>query len=254
MAIDGGLSAVGAIAGETKGEEKNFDSSTSKDKVDEFFRDTAGDMSLPGLINDGSTLIGSIARGLFGKKTRTSTKVNVKDSGWSLTKTWNQPQFDIIRYGIGLRELTIAQFTYVPVSEVVSKPWLSPKEISKISLIVDQFIPPQFSPGTQYIEYYIKPDIEETEWTRINPLSLPTIFESGGSIIPRIISFNTEKPINSRLEDSYIITKQPVKAVRFRAVLKRPEVLEDDTISASSYTPILKSYRLIINTKEALGV
>lgn len=190
----------------------------------------------------GSTL-GAFAP-LFGKKVERSGKVTIEDSGWSLVKTWNQPEFDIIRYAIGIKDLTVASFTYTTISEVVSKPWISPKEIIKVTLLIDQFIPPNFPPGT-FIEYYVKPDIESSDWIRINSMNSPTQYQEDGTIVPRIITFNSEKPVSSRIEESYLTTKEPVKSVRFRAVLKRPDNLD-------SYSPILKSYRLKFNLRNGL--
>lgn len=181
---------------------------------------------------------------LLGKKVEQSGTVKVEDTGWTLVKTWNQPEFDIIRYAIGIKDLSIASFTYTPISEIVSKPWVSPKEIIKVTLFVDQFIPPNFPPGT-FIEYYIKPDLKDSDWTRINSLNSPTQYKEDGTIVPRIITFNTEKPVSSRIEESYITTAEPVKSVRFRALLKRPDSLD-------SYSPILKSYRLNFNLRNGL--
>jgi hypothetical protein len=203
---------------------------------------------LGGLLSSG---IGSAVGSLFGKKKKTSTSIETTETGWNVTKLWNQPQFDIIRYAIGIKELGISQFNYAVTSEIVSIPWTSPKEITKVVVKVDQFVPSIFPPGN-YIEYYVKPNTEESEWTRINPLDLPTIFDESGSIVPRVINFNTEQPLSSRLEDSYVLTDAPVKEVVFKAVLKRPEALENTSAAADGYSPILKSYRLVMTPKNGL--
>ena len=174
---------------------------------------------------------------------------SIQESGWSIVRQWPQAQFDIIRYAIGIRSLILSQFTYETVSEVISQPWSSPKEIQKVTLLVDQFIPKVFPVGPAYIEFYVKPDAEDLEWTRINPVGLPTRYdEASGKIVPRIISFNTEMPIDSRLEDAYITTPAPVRAVRFRALLKRPTDIEE----AEAYSPVLKSYRLLLHPRGGL--
>ena len=189
------------------------------------------------------SVLGTFAA-LFGKKVEKSGNIKIEDSGWQLVKTWNQPEFDLLRYAIGIKDLAISTFTYVNVSEVVSTPWVSPKEILKVTLTVDQFIPNNFPPGV-YIEYYIKPDTKDADWIRINSLNSSTQYKEDGTIVPRIITFNTEKPISSRIEESYITTKEPVKSIRFRALLKRPESLE-------GYSPILKSYRLSFSLRNGL--
>lgn len=190
------------------------------------------------------TTLGSLLTPLFGKKVERSGTLKIEDSGWSLVKTWNQPEFDIIRYAIGIRDLSVASFVYTTISEVVSKSWVSPKEIIKVTLLIDQFIPPNFPPGN-YIEYYIKPDIENTDWVRINSMNSPTQYQEDGTIVPRIITFNSEKPVSARIEESYLTTKEPVKSIRFRAIIKRPDNLD-------SYSPILKSYRLKFNLRNGL--
>lgn len=192
-------------------------------------------------------LLGSIGNALFGKKTTQNVNLTVTDSGYSVTKIWNEPQFDIVRYAIGIKELTISQFSYEVVSEIISKPWSSPKPIHKINLMVDQFVPSEFPPGN-YIEYYIKPDTEDSNWIRINPLSVTSAYSSDGSIVPRIITFNSEKPINSLLEESYIVTTSPVRSIRLKVVLKRPQ----DIPEAESLTPILRSYRILITPVNGL--
>ena len=186
-----------------------------------------------------------VINALFGKKTTTSTTVDVKESGWTVVKSWAQPEFDLIRYAIGIKEVTAASYSYAVTSEFISKPWSSPKEVIKLRVFVDQFIPPQFPPGS-YIDYYVRPDIQGSDWIRINPMELPTQFNEDGSVVARIISFNTEKPIGARSEEMYITTKEPVKAVRFRGVMRRP------IDSLDAYTPILKSYRLLLTPKNGL--
>ena len=244
LAIDGGLTSAKQIAGETEAKESTTDSSkTKKSPIDNIVNSTADVLS--NIFGDLPSAAAGVARSLFGKKITTDTKVDVKESGWTLTKVWNQPQFDIIRYAIGVKELTVAQFTYEQVSEFVSKPWSSPKPIIKVTSVVDQFIPGEFPPGT-YIKYYVRPNIDDAEWIQINPIGLPSIFNEDGTILPRIINFNTERPLSSGLEESYIITSKPVKDVVFRAVISRPDQLEGTTASPDGYSPVLRSYRLLL--------
>lgn len=204
------------------------------------------------LLGSSGSLTGGLIDYLFGKSSKTDVNLEVIDSGWSLIKTWNEPQFDIIRYAIGIRDIILTQFTYKVVSEIITTSWTSPKEIQKINLIVDQFIPSEFPISGNYIEYYIKPDIKETEWTRINPLDLVSQYDSTGKIIPRIITYNTERPVNSNLEESYITTKEPVKSIKLRIVLKRPSGTLPNGIDPASYTPMVRSYRLLITPRGGL--
>jgi hypothetical protein len=243
LAINGGLDTVGNVAGETEAKSSTEDQpgSTKSGGFLSYF--DKGLFALTGLP--------SIVNSLFGKKVSTSTKIDTKESGWTVSKTWLQPQFDIIRYAIGIKELTVAQFTYKETSEFISVPWSSPKEITKASVVVDQFIPPIFPAGT-YIKYYIRPNVSTSDWIQINPLGLSSVFNEDGIVVPRIINFNTEKPISASFEDAYIVTPEPVKDLIFRAVMSRPAALENTTASPVGYTPILRSYRLLMYPKDGL--
>lgn len=252
LAIDGGLTSAKEIAGETEGSQETTQNQNINKSLVDKFHDKAGDiMNSIFLVSDLPPGIGDLARSLFGKKITTDVKMDIKESGWTLTKVWNQPQFDIVRYAIGIKDLNISQFTYEEVSEIVSTPWISPKEIVKVVLNVDQFIPNIF-PAGNYITYYIKANIADSEWIQINPIGLPSVFKEDGSIVPRIINFNTERPLTSRLEDGYFTTSAPVKEIVFRAVLTRPNSLDETTADASGYSPVLKSYRILMTPKESL--
>lgn len=245
LAINNKLTTARKIAGETE-------ATTQENNNDSFTRNRAA--KIEDAVNQAIDPIGILPGGLpgiGGKRTSKNVKQTIKDSGWSVTKVWRQPQFDIIRYAIGIKELTVAQFTYEPVSEFISIPWASPKEIIKVVLNVDQFIPKVFPPGV-YTEFYVKPNIENYDWIRINPLGTPTVFKEDGTIVPRIVNFNVEKPISSRLEDNYIYTEEPVREILFRAILKRPDALEGTTATADGYSPILKSYRLLMTPRNGL--
>jgi len=251
LAIDGGLTTARSIAGETESKETKTDSKKINTSLQDKVINAGADV-LSNIFGDLPSTMAGVARSLFGKKITSETTVDVKESGWTLTKIWNQPQFDIIRYAIGIKELTVAQFTYEQVSEFVSKPWSSPKDIIKVTSIVDQFIPSIFPVGT-YIKYYVKPNIEDADWTQINPIGLPSVFNDDGTIVPRIINFNTERPLSSGLEESYIITSQLVREIVFKAVLSRPSQLEGTTASADGYSPILRSYRLLMYPTNGLS-
>lgn len=249
LAVNGGLTTAKDVAVETTSKESQVNSQQFKEGrlpglLGEFHITSA-------IFNDLPPGLGDLARSLFGKKTTKDININTKESGWSVSKVWNQPQFDVIRYAIGIKELTIAQFTYEKVSEIISIPWISPKEVIKVTVTADQYIPSIFPPG-DYISYYVKPNIENADWIRINPLGTPSVFNEDGSIVPRIINFNLEKPLTARLEESYITTDQPVKEVIFRAVLTRPDTIEGNTNDPSGYSPVLKSYRLLMTPRNSL--
>lgn len=178
-----------------------------------------------------------------------SRSVDFQDTGWQIARSWLETYWDKIRYSIGIRDIGIFQFNYVTVSEFVSYPWVSPKEVQKVILVVDEIIPIQFPAGPDYIEYYVSPE-PGSSWYRINPLDQPTRYSSDGSIIPRIINFNSEEPANSDNENKYITTETPVTSVRLKCVFKRPTGIENST----SMTPVLKQYSILLYPKNGLSL
>jgi hypothetical protein len=248
LIVDGGTASVDDFAGLSNPETLELDPRKSRSYND------AGELNrqigqIGGL---GSILTHMAAQGLvavtnalFGKKTTTSRSVSLSTTGWSIVKTWKQPEFNIIRYALGIKELQISNFNYAPVSELVSKPWKSPKEITKIRLLVNQYVPEDFPPGS-YIEYYIKPNSEEVDWIRINPVQLPSAYSENGNVIPRILYFNSEKPIGEASEERYFITTVPVTSIRLKIILRRPENLPD------TMTPVVKNYRILMTPRGGL--
>jgi hypothetical protein len=200
----------------------------------------AGEINLGG----GTSHKGSDIEQFFGFGTKISSSQKSETTGQQIKEQWLQPEFDIIRYAIGIRELTASAYEFAEKSEIVSQPFASPKEIIKVHLIVDQYIPPAFDQGQTWIEYYVKPEGLD-QWVRINPFNSSTRFDVDGNIIPKIINFNIPKPTTAQLEDKYQETDEPVKQMRFKAVLKRP--LDGDQ---TSMTPLLKSYRLVMTPRE----
>jgi len=245
LILRGNLNTVGDLSGVTQSQVSEVNSSTETKNSVDVFSDKAKNPILTWKTLGMSSLLGAIGQGLFGRKKSTDINIKTKESGWTVVKTWAQAQFDVIRYAIGIKDLAISQFLYEPVSEIVSTPWYSPKEITKVYMIADQFIPSEFPSGT-FVEYYIKPDIQDFKWIRINPMELPSQYTPEGTVVPRIISFNSERPVSARLEESYVTTNNPVTAIRVRIVLKRPSTLSD------SYTPIINSYRLIMTPRGGL--
>lgn len=177
---------------------------------------------------------------LFGKGKSTKVSVKQDTTGAKIADQWLHPYFDRIRYAIGVKDVKIASYKYNDKSEVVSVPFISPKEIIKIYISVDEFIPSTFDQNKVWIEYYIK--VEGTNnWVRINPMNSSTKFDSTGEIIPKIINLNVPKPSNAQIEEKYQTTNEPVKKIRFKAVLSRPT-----TSDTESMTPVLKQYKLFM--------
>lgn len=253
LLVDGGTARVNEFAQETEASTTDFSKAKqSGNEISRFvknFKDTFGKSGAGRLYTFGfDAMLGgavSISNYLFGKKKTTTTSINVKDSGWSVVKSWKQPEFNIIRYALAIREFQVGNFKYAPVSEMISKPWKSPKEIVKLRITANQFIPTDFPPGT-YIEYYIKPNSQEIDWIRINPIELSSAYAENGSVIPRIVTFNSEKPIGERVEERYFITKEPVTSIRLKIIMRRPADMPD------TVTPIVKNYRILMTPRGGL--
>lgn len=173
-------------------------------------------------------------------KGKSSVKTTFDTSGLKLKDQWLQPYFDRIRYTIGIKELVVAKYTFAEKSEFISVPFLSPKEVIKVHVVVDEYIPPQFDENQTWIQYFIKPEGSDT-WIEIAPQNAKTKFNSTGDIVPKIINFNIPKPAIVAIESKFNYTPDPVKKLRFKAVLSRPVGGDNDSI-----TPLLKSYRMIM--------
>ena len=211
-----------------------FNESVSSKKDDDFgFKEGlhAGPIGATlGAIND-----------VFGFGTKVSTSDTSESTGAQIKDQWLQPEFDVLRYAIGIRELTASSYVFAPKSELVSIPYVSPKEIIKAHILVDQYIPPAFDQNVQWIEYFLKIEGEEN-WVKVNPLNSPTKFDANGDIIPKLINYNVPKPSTAQVESKYQTTADPVKGIRFKAVFTRPEGSEFQAM-----TPLLKSYRIIMS-------
>jgi len=173
-------------------------------------------------------------------KGKTSSSSTLESSGLKIKDQWLQPYFDRIRYTIGIRELVVAKYTFSERSELISTPFLSPKEIIKAYVMVDEYIPPSFDTHTNWIKYYVKSE-GTSDWIEVAPFNATTRFNDQGEILPKIINFNIPKPAIVATENKYNYTSEPVKLMRFRAVFSRPTGGDFDSI-----TPLLKSYRMIM--------
>jgi len=183
----------------------------------------------------------------LGGKPASSSSMSTSDSGWVINRQWRETHFDKVRYVIGLKDIGIFFYEFTDVSEIVSVPFRSPKEIAKVELRVVEQIPTIFKPDRRYIEYYVSPD-SGNNWYRINPLDHPTITGDDGQIVPRTITFNTDVgAVDSDLQ-KFVKTAEPVFALRYRAVLRSDTTVQD----SQRYSPILKKISMLIYPKGGL--
>jgi len=210
---------LGRIAGETQGSQASS---------------SASDPGSPGFLG-------------IGAEGPSSSSSVFSDSGWAISRTWLETWWDRIRWAIGIREIGIYHYRYAQSSELVSVPFTSPLPIEKVTLRVNENIPPSYSAEQRWIQYYISVDNGGT-WLRINPLDHPSLFTEGfGRPTPRIINFNADFAAEDDDENKYIRTAEPPYSVRLRSIFLRPvgEQFEGTT-------PILKSYKMLVYPKGGL--
>jgi len=173
---------------------------------------------------------------LFGGSNRTSSHgESVTDTGYQLSTYWLETYYDLLGYRIGIRDIQAFRHLYSLSSEFVSVAWVSPKEIRKITLSVDEILPEGCD-----IKYYISPN-NGKDWYRVNPLDKPSIYSSSGEAIPRILVIN--QPGAATPETKYITTEAPVTSIMLKAIFSS---------GTDATTPVLKRYRLLIYPAEGL--
>lgn len=168
----------------------------------------------------------------------------------SISRQWTATRNDRSRFAIGIRDINIYSYLFAESSEIISKPYVSPKPISKLKLQVDEQVPKEFYSGTdlrgtenEWIKYYISVD-NGASWNRIAPSHhRDTLSENGINNVPEIININSDVSKKDRFNSlAYIDTTEPVYSVRFKAFLSRPTNIN----SAESFTPVLSKYALQI--------
>ncbi len=164
-----------------------------------------------------------------------SSNREITDTGWQVTKYWTQTYYDLLRYSVGIKDIQGYAHSYASSSTIISKEFLSPKELRKVTLEVDHFVPT----GTS-IDYYVSVNGGDS-WHIVNPLNKPSIYMDDGGVVPRILNLNQTGL--DELEEKNVFTAEPVRSVRFKAVFKSDN---------KSVTPVLKRYRLLMYPAEGL--
>jgi len=194
----------------------------------------------------GALFLVALGLSFFSSTKKTETSV----SPARISRSWTAIKNDRSRFAIGIRDINIYSYKFSEASEIVSKPFLSPKPISKVALQVDETIPKVFyedpsriNTENDWIKYYISID-NGTSWNRISPTShRTTVSEDGTNSVPEIINVNSDVPSAERKNPlAYIDVGDAVYSIRFKAALSRPTDISD----AESYTPVLAKYALQI--------
>lgn len=190
-------------------------------------------------------VVGFLLGGLFGSKKTETTYGEER-----MSRQWTETMYDKSRFAIGIRDIGLYSYTFAEKSELVSKSYISPKPVYKLNLGVDEYIPKVFYESSStidtkndWIKYYISVD-DATTWYRISPIHHnDTMSEDGVNRVPEVININSDISLEDRENPlAYIDTPEPVYEVRFKAVLSRPEDIDD----AENYTPVLSRYGLKI--------
>jgi len=147
------------------------------------------------------------------------------------------------RYAIGIADISLGLMNYDIASIFVSKPHRI-KQLSEISLEVNDFIPIEFGVG-EWMKYYISFD-NGVSYIRINPINYNDIKFADNLVIPKTIYCNSDisdeyKNRNPSGIHAYYDSDSKIENVRLKVELFRPSELE-----YKNFTPILYSYTLKI--------
>lgn len=150
-------------------------------------------------------------------------------------QVWLKRNFETIpakRASIGIRDIFLGKETYSEKAEIISKPYYIYDELDLLSLEVSDLVPSTDDSSTS-IDYYVSVD-DALTWIQISPTQRNFVG------IPEIISFNQNIPNTSILPQiayyNYPEVPNPIKSIRFRAIMKKDR--------NSNMTPILGSYKL----------
>lgn len=164
------------------------------------------------------------------------------------------------RFAIGLRDISSGAHVFAETSEGVSQPYFSPQPIKKIALDVDEVVPSLFreiNADGVWFRYYVSVDNGATFY-RINPADAKDIFFEDGYAIPKIITINSDLPVERRRalaygEHGFIDTERPVYEIRFKWVILRPAGTEGTGLDNPAISsPMLNGYALRITPKTSL--
>lgn len=111
-----------------------------------------------------------------------------------------------LRYAIGIRDIEISTVSYGNAGEIISANYSADAVFKKIALITNQN--PVIESDLASIDHFISPDNGST-WNQIQAQDFIST-----SSIPKLLNFNT-------LDINSINTQNPIKSLRYKAVLKR---------------------------------
>lgn len=172
----------------------------------------------------------------LGTATSLTTEVQQRNVSRNTSEqVWLKRNYETIpakRASIGIRDIFLGKETYSEKAEIISKPYYIYDELDLLSLEVSDLVPSTDDSSTS-IDYYISVD-DALTWIQISPTQRNFVG------VPEIISFNQNIPNTSILPQiayyNYPEVPNPIKSIRFRAIMKKDR--------NSNVTPILGSYKL----------
>jgi len=171
-----------------------------------------------------------------------------QDTGWVLTDEYEEVDWSKVVYRVGVREVGLNSFQFAPVSSRVSVPIQSPKPIWKVTLKTQELVPNGFDPRRGWIWYHVSADDGKT-WHRINPLDKPTRFNDDGTVVPRVITINSEVA-STDPEELNLVSAEPVKRLRLKYTLfADPDVVDGQ----DGVSPVIKSVQLLMYPRGGLS-
>lgn len=140
-----------------------------------------------------------------------------------------------LRYQVGLREITLANYRFDTTSTYISKAFTAKGVISDLTLDADIYIPAEF-PAGDWVKFYFSID-DGQSWNRIYPQQAV-----GTSLIKRY-AINQNLPMEGREPGvGYLDTEENVRSVRLKVVTDRPGI--ESLAEADYYTPLVLEYNL----------
>lgn len=190
--------------------------------------------------NPNRQLLDSFTRGVTGdvrKAGEITDSYNLADTGWVIGTSFAELVYSRARMPIGIREIAFGDLSYETIGTIVSKEYRTAQVIREVSLLADEFIPPEYPTGDTYIKYEIS--FDSVVFYEIVPENRLTAVAE-----PQIIIVNAGVPAgkNTGLYKEVTI-EDPPRSLRVKITLMRPA--GNDFAKTS---PVLKSYRLKVKT------
>lgn len=169
-------------------------------------------------------------------------------------------KFEGFRWCIGIRDIEIFSCEYADEGELVTHPFFFDQPLDKISLNVNENIPPVFSATDalkyDWLKYFVSIDDGAT-WHPITPMAHDVFLDDQP---PKIYTVRMVESDEQQLDNkkAYIESAYPVYSLRMKIIAKRPNdytlegfTLKDQAKDTSSFiqnSPIVNGYLFQVET------